>query len=658
MAFRPHRFGRYVIVDPIAVGGMAEIYRARLSSIGGSGRIIVIKKIHSDFGGNKEYQQMFQSEIQVTMGFSHPNIVQVYDFGDEDQQPFIAMEYVDGKNLRQLITSSKTRKQRLPLDLAVSIIEQSASGLHYAHTYKDKITGEPYHIIHRDVSPQNIIISYDGTVKVIDFGIAKANVNSDKTRAGVIKGKPSYLSPEQVTGEELDHRSDIFSLGIVLWELLTGIKLFKAKNNENEFVVLKLIESCNSSVKKPSFYNPQVPPELDEIVMRSLAKKRDDRFRSAEEFRRALRQFLAKIGSHVGSSELSYHLKKLFKDDIVEDRKKLQENYKRAEDLLKKDKEGEAPPIEVKEVTELSDAISIVQNTPSPPPLRKGESQIKEDRSRSSTFAQEKREQTGSGIISLTSEASYRKAPVRRFGLSGGNSASMIRQAALVLVVLGLGAGLFFGDQINSMFHGSEMAEDPNALINQKADKMAEKMIGDANKTRKPAKQVKDKIRIKFRIYPEWGAKPVIFADGKKLNPDSPEIEVPFDYQFQLQIQKLGFKNFEKTHYFPQSRYQSFEEKEEDVLLEPVSYGYLTIHVSPTSAEVVIVPLNEEENEIFDGSKEVSWSQTSPVEYLKLPVGKYKVNLTNRLLGAEESVIVQVDENKEVRHDVTLKVKR
>ena len=152
------KFGRYFLLDHIAQGGMAEIYRARLASIDGAGRLLVIKRIQAGFGANTEFIRMFKSEIKVTMGFNHPNIVQLYDFGEEQGQPYIAMEFVDGKNLRQFLSRFAELKQNFPVELAAYIIEQSASGLHYAHCFKDKISGAPLAIVHRDISPQNIQI--------------------------------------------------------------------------------------------------------------------------------------------------------------------------------------------------------------------------------------------------------------------------------------------------------------------------------------------------------------------------------------------------------------------------------------------------------------------------------------------------------------------
>ncbi|MCM2277801.1 MAG: serine/threonine protein kinase [Oligoflexia bacterium] len=335
------KFGRYFLLDQIAQGGMAEIYRARLAAKDGAGRLLVIKRIQAGYGQNNEFLQMFRSEIKVTMGFSHPNIVQLYDFGDENNQPYIAMEMVDGKNLRQFISRFAELRQPFPIELAAHIAEQAACGLHYAHSFRDKISGEPLSIVHRDISPQNILISFEGTVKVIDFGIAKATTNVESTRAGVIKGKPSYLSPEQISGDQLDGRSDLFSLGTVLWETLTGKKLF---SGESDLAVLKLIESCQSHVKPPSTLNPRVPKELDYIVLRSLAKQREKRYQSAEEFQRALHKFLYSYMPEFNPSDLGYYAKDLFKEHIVEDRKRVQRLNEEVERLLVSSMEIELAP--------------------------------------------------------------------------------------------------------------------------------------------------------------------------------------------------------------------------------------------------------------------------------------------------------------------------
>jgi serine/threonine protein kinase len=339
------KFGKYFLLDQIAQGGMAEIYRARMATPDGGGRLLAIKRIIQTYSSNPEFVTMFKSEIKTTSGFTHPNIVQVYDYGEEQSLFYIAMEYVDGRNLRQFISRFAELKIPFPIEAAVFILEQAAHGMAYAHGYKDKFSGKSLNIVHRDISPQNLIISYDGAVKVIDFGIAKAVTNAESTRAGVIKGKPSYLSPEQISGDTLDGRSDLFALGTVLWELLAGRKLFAA---DNDFGVLKLIENCNNYIKPPSLYNSKVPKELDAIVLKCLQKNVELRYSTAEELQRALHKFLYQFAPEFNPADLAYYARDLFKNEIVEDRKKLLKLNEKAEQLLiTADQEASAPALDL-----------------------------------------------------------------------------------------------------------------------------------------------------------------------------------------------------------------------------------------------------------------------------------------------------------------------
>jgi serine/threonine protein kinase len=320
MAFKPHKFGRYIIVDPIAVGGMAEIYRARLAAAKeGPDRIIVIKKVIANLSQNSEFISMFEEEIKITVGLTHPNIIQIYDYGKVEEQYFMAMEYVEGKNLRQFVKRLADMKSMFSIDMSCYIISQICHALAYAHAFKDRMSGKSLGIVHRDISPQNIMISYDGAVKLFDFGIAKAKSASEATRAGVIKGKPSYLSPEQINGEELDGRCDIFALGIVLWELLTAKRLFVA---DTDMGVLRLIQSAK--IEPPSTFNPAVPQGLDTIVLKSLARDKSKRYQGAEEFQRDLHKFLYSFNSSFNPADLSYYAQELFKNEIREDRDRLQ----------------------------------------------------------------------------------------------------------------------------------------------------------------------------------------------------------------------------------------------------------------------------------------------------------------------------------------------
>jgi serine/threonine-protein kinase len=331
MADTLKKFGKYFLLDLLAQGGMAEIYRARHATPTGGGRLLAIKRIQSSYSSNPEFINMFRGETKVTSSFTHPNIIQVYDYGEEQGQLYIAMEYVDGRNLRQFITRLGEIKQLFPVEVSCYVIEQSCLALQYAHDFKDKFSGKSLNIIHRDISPQNILISYDGAVKVIDFGIAKTESQAEATRAGIIKGKPSYLSPEQIMGEQLDGRSDIFALGVVFWELLTGRKLFQG---DNDLAVIRMIENCQNHIKPPSALNPKIPKELDAIIFKSLEKDRNKRYQTAGEMQRALHKFLYQFAPEFNPADLSHYAKELFKKEILDDRKRIHKLNDRAEELI------------------------------------------------------------------------------------------------------------------------------------------------------------------------------------------------------------------------------------------------------------------------------------------------------------------------------------
>ena len=319
MAEKYQRFGKYLILDHLVDGGMAKICLA--SYLGEqANKIVAIKMVQPQFSRNESFVQMFEDELKVTFGLVHPNIAQVYDYGMVDEQLFSAMEYVDGANLKQYLDRLKKLKYVFPVEISTYIISQVAQALHYAHSFQDKLTGKPFNIIHRDISPHNIMLTYDGSVKVIDFGIAKADSNSEATQAGTIKGKLSYLAPEYLDGIELDHRYDQFAVGITLWEMLCSRKLFSAKN---DLAVLKLIQGCK--IPKPSSINPNVPPELDEIVLKSLSKDRNQRYENMDKLNRALVKFLYSNFPDFNATDLSYFASQLFKDEIDKDKKRFVE---------------------------------------------------------------------------------------------------------------------------------------------------------------------------------------------------------------------------------------------------------------------------------------------------------------------------------------------
>jgi serine/threonine-protein kinase len=232
------RFGKYLLLDNIVDGGMAKIFRARYLGEQVQ-KLVAIKMVAPKFSEDPSFQKMFMEEIKVSFGLVHPNIGQIYDYGILDGQLYIAMEYIDGANLKQYLDRLKKRKCVFPVQISLHIISQVCKGLSYAHNFTDQLSGKKLKIIHRDISPHNIMMSYDGSIKVIDFGIAKSDSSEDATQAGTIKGKLSYLAPEYLEGMELTHKYDQFAVGITLWELLCGRKMFNAPN---DLAVLKQIQ--------------------------------------------------------------------------------------------------------------------------------------------------------------------------------------------------------------------------------------------------------------------------------------------------------------------------------------------------------------------------------------------------------------------------------
>jgi len=308
--FQPSKFGKYYLYERIAVGGMAEIYKAKMYGVDGFEKNMVVKQILPQYAKHKEFIQMFIDEAKICVTLSHGNIVPVYELGQIDGIYFISMEHVDGKNLGELLDSSIEEEKPLAVPHALFIASEILAGLDYAHR-KSNDKGEPQGIVHRDVSPQNILISFEGEVKIVDFGIARAATKMHATEAGVIKGKFGYMSPEQALGQEVDARSDVFTAGILLYEMLTLERLFAGGTEVNTLERVK-----RADVPTPSRTNPNLPPQLDGIVFKALARKQSDRYQSAGEMRLALSRFLYQLPEEASSKTLSVYLKDLYAQEL------------------------------------------------------------------------------------------------------------------------------------------------------------------------------------------------------------------------------------------------------------------------------------------------------------------------------------------------------
>jgi serine/threonine protein kinase len=279
------KLGKYDLIRQIAVGGMAELYLARTVGIEGFEKLVVVKRILPQFATNASFVSMFLNEARLAATLHHPNIAQVYDIGQEGSEYFFAMEYIHGEDLGRLVSTATDSGVPLSLDVALTLVAGLCAGLHYAHE-KVGSDGKPLNVVHRDVSPSNVLVSYDGAVKLVDFGIARAGSNPSTTRGG-LKGKIGYMSPEQCRGKEtLDRRSDIFSAGVLLYELTTGRLPFV---DETEYCVLNQI--VNTDAPPPSTLVPSYPPALEKIVLRALARDRNYRYANALQLQTDIEDF-------------------------------------------------------------------------------------------------------------------------------------------------------------------------------------------------------------------------------------------------------------------------------------------------------------------------------------------------------------------------------
>jgi len=346
-------FGKYVLVDHISSGGMADVYRAKVQGIRGFTKTVAIKRIHEHLLERTRFLRMFTDEAKIASRLMHNNIVQIYDLGEVDSMPFIAMEYVSGRDLYRVLKRLGAMNRKFPWRLATLVIKEVCTGLQFAHDFRSP-DGQPQEIVHRDISPRNVVLSYDGEVKLTDFGVARARDREEHTEHGVIKGKVRYISPEGAKGEEVDRRSDIFSLGIVLAEMLTMAPL---RDAPNEMAMLL-------DIRKGNFDRGRIdglPEALRIVIDRAIATDPDDRYPSAAAMRDDLLARADPATQPMTKAEVATFMHALFTDDIEREK---QSDLKAEQDLIKEFQQAqttneEVPPPTVGAVAAAGNPLNV-----------------------------------------------------------------------------------------------------------------------------------------------------------------------------------------------------------------------------------------------------------------------------------------------------------
>ncbi len=647
------RFGKYLILDHLVDGGMAKICRARFLGEQ-SNKIIAIKMVQPQFSRDPSFVRMFQDELSVTFGLQHPNIAQTYDYGKVNDQLYTAMEYVDGANLKQFLDRLKEKKFVFPVEISVFIISQVCQGLNYAHTYSDKLTGLPLNIIHRDISPHNIMLTYDGSVKVIDFGIAKSNASSEATQAGTIKGKLSYLAPEYLDGLELDCRYDQFAVGITLWEMLCSRKMFTAAN---DLAVLKQIQACK--IAPPSSINPNVPKELDEIVMKALSKDRSERFDNLDKMNRALVKFLYSKYPDFNPSDLSYFAQQLFKDEIKSDKAKFVEYGKidvqpYIEDMnrvevapapqsaphpysarpeeptrqerieldlgepTKDDGEGTAS-IELALPNKTSTRKVVRQAANQAPKTLTGQKVVSIPGSKKAVQV-EKSLNSKTSITSKTSIKTKKQMVIETEQTSSGGLRIIIMIAASVM---GLA---YFQPEFIEDLTGINIRYLMGEEVQDRTISSVDTKPADQKKKMKKA----ELGQLKVDGF-DFGME--LYLDGNKreyINGSS--VNIPLDTKVKVAVRKVGHKPFVRFISLSESnRVMTLVVPE----LPRAKLGVLSSSLNYTNGTIMKIQLEDETLE-----------QRMPFKNISIPQGRYKVTIINPDLGTEKNVELTIEENK------------
>jgi serine/threonine protein kinase len=321
---QPRPFGHYLLIDRVGIGGMAEVWRAKMFGAEGRGRLVAVKRVLPHLSETEEFISMFLDEGRISLQLLHENIAQTYEVGQIGPQPYFSLEFVAGKPLSAIFEHGRKQGRPLPMRLACYCIAKACEGVDYAHRKQDG-SGRALNIVHRGLSLQDVLVSFAGEVKVIDFGIAKAAGRVTQTDPGIIKGKFGYMSPEQIDSLPLDRRSDVFAIGVCLYELLTGQRLFVG---ETDFDSLDMVRK--GKVAPPSTRNPEIPQALEQIVLQALSPNVNERYPYASELAEDLQRFLSRGEGSVSAQELRQYMRSTFVQDVQAEEQRQRDEAKLA----------------------------------------------------------------------------------------------------------------------------------------------------------------------------------------------------------------------------------------------------------------------------------------------------------------------------------------
>jgi serine/threonine protein kinase len=644
------RFGKYLILDHLVDGGMAKICRARYLGEQAN-KMVAVKMVQPQFSNDEAFVRMFQDELNITFGMLHPNIMQVYDYGKTNGQLYTAMEYIHGANLKQYLDRLKEKKVVFPVEISCYIISQVCLGLHYAHTFTDKLTNKPYNIVHRDISPHNIMLTYDGAVKVIDFGIAKANTNSEATQAGTIKGKLSYLAPEYLDGLDLDARYDEFAVGITLWEMLCSRKLFQANN---DLAVLKQIQACK--VIPPSEINPSVPKELDAIVMKALSKDRAHRYDNLDQLNRALVRFLYSTYPEFNASDLNTFADDLFKAEITKDQDKFVEygkidtqvyidDMKQEESktgkISKKDVAASGRPTATPKVEEREQirvleldmnpggAIEIEMGNKEKTATRKlnkatlqtAKSTSKNTKSNSSSSGVKSKDRTSSSRLLNKKELAAKEEAEK----SSSVSVIILIFAASFAAIAYFEAEMveeMFGFNLRTMIHGEETSRSISSVPVVTRNKRADAQAAANQQAETGGKLILGGVDISMEVY----------INGVKSEYMGRPVRVELDQEVTVAVKKQGFVPYVTKVTLTKDNNSTVVTVPD---LEKAKIGLLTTSQNYTAGSKLVY---EEAGEMIE--------RILPFKDIEFPEGTYQAKVVNPILGTEKKVEFSIQENK------------